>query len=924
MRIEVFLKDECIDLNAKQAKDAISSKLGLDLSCDYADVYTIEDNLQVQEVEKIAKEILIDPVIHTFSINKSSFENCWRFEVYPLSGVEDHISKTAENAVYDAFGMNIGIHHSRLYSVLGDIERVDAEIISTCFYNPSIEHCFIFGPLEPVQISIPKTDFKADLKVESILLPVSEPKLKKLSDDRLLNLSGSELRVIRRHFRSYKIANTRKRMGLDGDINDVELEAIAKIWGEKSSHKIFNAKITYKEGDELHSINSLFRTFIQGATEGVKKPYVLSAFRDHGGIIKFNPQYDVAIKTEISESISNPYADSFESVLRTQRHVLGTGIGSNPIALIDVLSVGPINAQAQKTFLLDAISGIADAGDKTGVPVVNGSITFEDSFSKSPLFYCGGIGLLPSLVGDKPSTEKEVLPGFYLVIVGGKIGFDGIKTEKAVQLADATHQKMLIDFIIDARDNLLYTAITDNGIGGLSNSINELAAIAGGCKVKLDKCSLKSSNLYPWQILVSESLDGMSLAVSPQNIDKLKSIALTHGINVEVIGEFNNSGAIEIYYNSTPLGYLDINFLHEGLPQIELDAIWTKKSFPKPDIKEPDLLKILKMLLSSSNISSREKWIRSFNLDVGARGVVKPKMFSPPDAAVMRVLHSSDEGIVISNGICPKYVQDGYTMASIAFDEAVRNAIAAGAKFGYLAALDNFSWPNSIQSKPDGKYYLAQLVRSCIALYDCSTNYAIPIISGKDNSCANDSLNLLVTIIGKIEDVKNAITPEFRQPGDNIYLLGETKDELGGSEYYKLFGGIGDNPPKVDFDKNSKLYKALSSAIEEKLVHSCHDISDGGFAVALAEMSFPSGLGLDVDISSTSVLNEDIFLFSETPGRFVVCVSPNSSDKFEELLKGCSYLKVGRVRGDKRFLIRRNDRILINSDLENLENAWRN
>ena len=315
--------------------------------------------------------------------------------------------------------------------------------------------------------------------------------------------------------------------------------------------------------------------------------------------------------------------------------------------------------------------------------------------------------------------------------------------------------------------------------------------------------------------------------------------------------------------------------------------------------------------------------------------VIKPLMGGPQDAAVLRPVYSSNEGLVLSHGICPRYAQDGYTMASLAFDEAVRNAVASGAKFGYLACLDNFSWPDPVKSArtPDGEHKLGSLVRACLAMYDCATTYGVPIVSGKD-SMKNDYYSgerkysilptLLVTVIGKIDDVSRAMSSEFKSPGDLIYALGMTREEMGGSEYYRLYGGIGNSPPQLRSEEHAPVYKALSDAIAEGLVSSAHDVSDGGLAVAFAESALGFGLGAEIDIANVPAETdrEDALLFSESAGRFIVSVSPANAERFEKAMAGTIFRKAGRVRGDKRFIIRRGEAVMVNDAIEDLRNAY--
>ncbi|HID73365.1 TPA: phosphoribosylformylglycinamidine synthase, partial [Candidatus Micrarchaeota archaeon] len=567
-------------------------------------------------------------------------------------------------------------------------------------------------------------------------------------------------------------------------------------------------------------------------------------------------------------------------------------------ANIDVLCFGPQDAEdipdgvLHPRVIYDGVTlGVEHGGNKMGIPTVNGSIVFEKGYTCRPLVYCGTIGIMPSEIEGKRTSEKKISSGTLAVMVGGRIGKDGIHgatfssqqleehtPQSVVQIGDPITQKKVLDFLMEARDQLLYDAVTDNGAGGLSSSIGELAQFSGGCEIYLDKCPLKYAGLDPWEILVSESQERMSLAVPPENLQKMEELAKKHDVELSVVGKFTGIKRFHVKYKDETVAYLEMKFLHDGHPQLKLSASWKKLHFPEPVLSDEAPGKVLKKLLSRPNITVKDDVITRYDHEVKGQSIIKPIMRSPCDAAVIRPIYDSPEGLAISHGICPRVVQDGYAMAGLSFDEAVRNAIAVGARFGYLACLDNFSWPDPVKSEktPDGEHKLGQLVRACLGLYDGATSYGVPIISGKD-SMKNDYYSkegkhsipptLLITVVGKIDDVSKAMSSDFKKVGDVIYVLGTTRDELGGSEYYKLFGGVGNNPPQLHPDGHVPLYKALSEAIQEGMVRSVHDVSDGGVAVAFSESAIGSSLGADLDLSlmPNDTEREDALLFSESP-----------------------------------------------------------
>ena len=958
-RIEIAVKDNIRDVVGDNTKQKVKEELGIELTgARFADVYNFGEELPENEMEEIAEGVFLDSISQVYSVKEPLFKSDWRIEIGYLPGVTDNVGNTARTATKERTGKGIPIYYSRLYALKGrGLDEKKCKEIASLLFNSLVEKSIIHPPDTEPEPYIPKVILKHEPTVEKINLRMSIARFEQLAKDRILALSVDEFKAIKKYFKDEKVIEERQSAGLDNKITDVELEALAQTWSEHCKHKIFNAQIMYKENGEKHPVNSLFNTFIKSATEQIKKPYVVSVFKDNGGIIKFNPEYDIAVKVETHNAPSalDPYGGALTGVLGVQRDVMGTGIGANPIANLDVLCFGypdesdvPKGVLHPKIIYEGVVKGIQDGGNKMGIPTVNGSIVFHKDYTARPLVYCGTVGVMPSHFGDRKTSEKKIEPGYLAVMVGGRIGKDGIHgatfssqqidesiPQSVVQIGDPFTQKKVLDFCIEARDNRLYEAITDNGAGGISSSIGELAQISGGCEIYLDKCPLKYPGLDPWEILVSESQERMTLAVPEEYLEKLQELAKKHDVEMTVVGKFTDSGKFHVLYGDKPVAHLDLDFLHNGLPQMKLAATWKKLVYPEPRIDEFDAGSTLKRLLSSPNITTKESVIRRYDHEVKGMSVIKPIMLGPCDAAVMKVVYGSNEGMVVSHGICPQYVQDGYAMASLAFDEAVRNAVAVGARPGYLACLDNFSWPDPIKSQktPDGEYKLGQLVRACLALYDCAISYGVPLISGKD-SMKNDYYDgekkysipptLLITVVGKIDDIEKAVSSEFKRSGDYVYVLGKTREEMGGSAFYKLFGGIGNNPPKVRPDEHIPVYRALSNAISESLVESAHDVSEGGFAVALAESAVGASFGAELDLSviPAGTQNENALLFSESAGRFIVSVKPENVVKFEFLMKKVPFAKAGRVRGDRRVILKRGDTPIINESVEDLTEAF--
>ncbi|MDD5023091.1 MAG: phosphoribosylformylglycinamidine synthase subunit PurL [Candidatus ainarchaeum sp.] len=960
-RIEVKTKDGFRDVAGEKAKTQIHEELGIKLEdVKIINTYNIYNELGNEELEKLGEQVFSDKITEEFNYKNSFYTEFWRIETGYLPGVTDNVGKTAIDAVRDALNKEIEIYHSKVYVFKSKgLEREIVENISKLFYNKLVEKAIIYKPFEERKIYLPKVVIRHEPEVQEIdIVKMSSVELSKLSEERLLALNEKEMDKIRKYLSGKRVLDGRKRVGLKDKITDVELECIAQTWSEHCKHKIFNSYIQYQDNGDSHAIDSVFNTFIKAATQQIKKPYVVSVFKDNGGIIKLNDQQDIAVKVETHNAPSalDPYGGSLTGILGVNRDVIGCGLGAKPVGNIDVLCFGELDQKDlppgvlhPKKIFSGVIKGIEDGGNCSGIPTINGSIIFEKGYAARPLVYAGTVGVMPSEIDGRKTNEKKVENGYLAVMVGGRIGKDGIHgatfssqqidentPQSVVQIGDPFTQKKVLDFILETRDKRLYEAITDNGAGGLSSSIGEMAEFSDGCEIYLDKAPLKYPGLDPWEILISESQERMLIAVPKENLEELEEIAKKHDVEITVVGTFTDSGKFHVMYGNKTVAYLDMKFLHGGVPQMKLRAVWKRKVFDEPKITQTDLSELIKMILASPNIASKEQVVRRYDHEVQGGSIIKPINRGPNNSGVIKPILESNNGLVVGHGICPRYVQDSYDMAAMAIDEAVRNVLASGAKFGYLACLDNFSWPNPLPSEqnPDAEYKLAQLVRACISLYDYALSYGIPIISGKD-SMKNDYYykgqkysippTLLVTVIGKIDDVENAISSDFKNPGDSIYILGITRAEMGGSEYYKLFKGVGNSNPKVRDNETVPLYKKFSKACEEGLISSAHDVSDGGLAVSLSECSIGGNLGIDIDLGLVprDTENEDEILFSESAGRFVVSVNDRNISKFEKTLEGIKFAKIGRVRGDKRLIIRRNERILVNEDVEILERIWK-
>jgi phosphoribosylformylglycinamidine synthase len=670
------------------------------------------------------------------------------------------------------------------------------------------------------------------------------------------------------------------------------------------------------------------------------------------------------VETHNSPSALDPYGGALTGIVGVNRDPAGTGLGSRLIFNTDVFCFGPPDFLGKipprllhpKRIFDGVRMGVEHGGNKSGIPTVNGAILFDERFIGKPLVFCGTGGLIPVRVGEADAALKVAKPGDAVVMVGGRIGKDGIhgatfssveiderSPTSAVQIGDPITQKVMLDFLIEARDLGLYTLITDNGAGGLSSSVGETARLSGGAELELAKAPLKYAGLDPWEILLSEAQERMTIGVPPARLDALLELAARRGVEATVLGTYTDSGQLHIKYSGKSVGCLDMDFLHDGCPTMRLKATWTPPRLDEPEIPaKKDCTDALLAMLGRLNVCSKEPVIRQYDHEVQGMSVVKPLVGAandgPADAAVLRPLYDSDRGIAVACGICPAYGDiDTYHMAACAVDEAVRNVIAVGGALGRIAGLDNFCWPDPVQSPktPDGEYKLAQLVRACRALYDYTVAYGVPCISGKD-SMKNDyklgkwSISIPPTVLfstlGVVENVRCAVTSDAKADGDLVYVLGTTRHELGGSQYYAHHGAVGRSVPRVEALRAASLYNALSHAIERGLVRSCHDCSDGGLGVALAETAFAGGLGMKLELErvpNDGVLREDFLLFSESQSRFVVTVDPKHQRSFEKTMGHLPCARVGIVTATPRLVLKGfGVRPVVDAAIADLKEAW--
>lgn len=745
---------------------------------------------------------------------------------------------------------------------------------------------------------------------------------------------------------------------------DAEIETIAQTWSEHCKHKTLCGIVDYVQVSggkkTARKYNNLLKeTIFKSATE-LKKKWCLSIFKDNAGIIDFDDKNALAFKVETHNHpcALEPYGGSATGIGGVIRDILGAGLGAKPIANTDIFCFGkpdtpsktvPPNIHHPKRIMRGVVSGIRDYGNRMGIPTVNGAVYFDDGYIANPLVYCGSLGIIP-----KDKIEKKVSSGDLVLLIGGATGRDGMRgaafssvaldqeaSTAAVQIGNPIVEKKVLDALLKARDMKLYAAITDCGAGGLSSAVGELGAETG-VRVDLDKAPLKYEGLAPWEIWISEAQERMVLAVPRKNKEKILKVFESENVSAVFIGEFTDTKRLVLAYKGGIVCDMDMHFIHEGLPKTSKSAYFEIKAQTKQKpIKatRAALEKSIKAVLSDYNVCSREWIIRQYDYEVQGQTIIKPlqgesiEVLAPGDAAVIfpyTLIKGVKKAAVLSNGFNPAYGTDPYKMAGSAIEEALRNAVCAGADIEKMAILDNFCWGDTDDPKT-----LGSLARAANACYDFSKAFGIPFISGKD-SLHNQYIvgkkkysippALLISAIGVIEDASQTITMPFKRAGNKVFLLGLTRNEMGGSIFARLNKIKGGIVPDIYPEESKPLMKKIHKAIKMGLIKACHDISEGGLAIAISEMAFGGEIGASIDIDKVKIvgkLTPAEILFSQSNGRFIVEIDPKDEEKLRAVLKDSDFSEIGKLGGSNLTFESRKNKILFNPPVKDLYSAWK-
>ena len=908
--------------------------------------YLLAAELPEDKVRAFARAVLCDPVIDQFvvhapgAIAQQSPPGTRMVAVVPRAGVTDPVAHSVQKALVDMQLPAVAAGTYRAFDVKGNVDP--QRLLQTArkvLANDVVQDVL----LDALPAGLPGAAGAPDLAVHPIpLAHLDTAGLERLSKEGGLALDGTEMTVIQQHFAERSRAPTR-----------MELETLAQTWSEHCKHKTLTGNVRF----EGRLIENLLKSTIAKVTHTLNRDFCVSVFVDNAGIVKFDDVDSVCIKVETHNrpSAIEPFGGAGTGVGGVIRDVLGTGLGARPIASTDVFCFAPPDLAAKDlpqgcmhplSLLKGVVAGVRDYGNPMGIPTVNGSVHFDENFVGNPLVYVGNIGILPTARARKGAHAGDVI-----VALGGRTGRDGIhgatfsslelhtESEKvssgAVQIGDPITERKAMDAVLRCADEDLFTSITDCGAGGFSSAVGEMAEGLGAV-VDLAAAPLKYQGLSPWEVWISEAQERMVLAVPAAKLERVLQVCREEACEATVLGRFTADNRLVVKWQGATHADLDLHFLHKGLPGRVRDAVYVAPSLREPSLPpEADFGKALLAVLGDYGVCSKEWIIRQYDHEVQAASAGKPLCGraedGPSDAAVLAPKLGSRRGLVLGNGLNPRYSRiDPAAMAECALDEAMRNIVAAGGDPDYTVILDNYCWGNTRDPQA-----LGELVRATEAVCALATHYRTPFVSGKDSlhnefRAGDRTIRIpgciLVTAMSVIPDVARTLTTDSKCPGSLLVLVGLTKDELGGSVYYKTKGQLGLHAPRVDKDLGKSVLHGVHRAHGARCLLSAHDLSEGGLGASVAEMCIGGKLGARLDlqkVTATGALRPEQLLFSESQSRFLLEVPPDRLDDLRANLPQVPFAVVGEVTKEPVLVIQHGGKDLAKLTVAELEFAWK-
>lgn len=945
-------------------------------------IYYLHTNVNSKDVKKIAQHLISDSVSERFNIKRlDGYENVGQgfslaipsnknsIEIVYKPGVMDPTAENVMTVLADLGYKDCQVKTAKRYIFSGSLtEKEIKHIAENLLYNPLIQEETTSENLS----LLTRTKGKIE-KVEVIKIAVvnkTPQELDEISRARLLALNTKEMLALQKYYKN-----------LGRNPTDIELETFAQTWSEHCKHKTFAADIIFDDGKQKKVIKGLLKSYIKKVTQELNKKWCLSVFEDNSGVIEFDDKYGISFKVETHNhpSALEPYGGAATGIGGVIRDCLGTGLGAKPILNTDVFCFAPPDLPKEKIpkgvlhpkrIIKGVISGVRDYGNRMGIPTASGAVYFDEGFVLNPLVYCGTVGIIP-----RDKIKKRIVPGDMIVLIGGRTGRDGIHgvtfaslqldgeskevSSGAVQIGNPIEEKKVLDLMLAARDLKLFNATTDCGGGGLSSAVGELAKY--GAVVDLDKVPLKYRGLTYTEIWISEAQERMILFVEKKKLQPFLNLSKLHSVEASVIGKVTNTGILQLKYFGKEVGNIDLKFLHNGLPKklmkagtLNSEMLTSVQHLVQHDNRvKCHLISHTKnynqnilQLLGSYNIASKEWVVRQYDFEVQGHTMIKPFVGKlnngPSDACVLQPIPESNKAVVISCGIAPQYGNlDAYWMSASAIDEALRNTVAVGGDPDKTAILDNFCWGN-----PENPRILASLVRACQSCYDIAKVYGTPFISGKDSlyneykSIEGETLSipptLLISAVSIITDINKTATMDFKCPDELIYLIGVTYPELAGSEYLRKFPILACRQdrlpnfqfpiPRVNPRLGKKIFRRIHKAIKSGLISACHDLSEGGLAIALAEMCFAGEIGAGIylkKVVNQDCISDDEILFSESNTRFLVSVPNQNKTKFDSLMKKLPYAVIGNTTSsDMMKIFGLKGQPIVNLKLKEMEKVW--
>jgi phosphoribosylformylglycinamidine synthase len=924
-------------------------------------IYELCGALSREQIQFLCDRLFVDPAIETVTVedvNEWPKSGAAQVEVHFQPGVMDPVALSAIDAANDLLRAGDPaadepielIQSAWRYEIVGATQRDRVEAMAErVLANACVERVFIkaFDRCDalPAEFAVaPVAGFEL-LTVD--LAGKDEDALSDISRQGHLFLSTLEMQTIQQHYQD-----------LGRNPTDIELETIAQTWSEHCVHKTLKSAVDYKGrafGVESTSPGTIERRYdnllvdtIVKATRELDCDWCLSVFEDNAGVVAFDDDNGIAFKVETHNhpSAIEPYGGAATGVGGCVRDILGCGLGAKPIANTDVFCVArpdwdanrlPNGVLHPRRILRGVISGVRDYGNRMGIPTVAGGLHFDERYLANPLVFVGSVGLIP-----RKHIAKAPQVGDRVVVVGGRTGRDGIggatfssgeltdshadEFAHAVQIGNAIEEKKVQDALLRARDHesgCLYSAVTDCGAGGLSSAVGEMAEHLGAT-VQLENVPLKYSGLRYNEIWLSEAQERMVLSVPPSKMDALREVFTREGVEVADIGEFNDSGTLELRFNDKQVGRLDLDFMHSGVPKTTRVARWNGPpegvAPANPTrIAPQNAEEIMLAKLASIDSCSREPIFRQYDYEVQGGSVIKPLVGvgeGPSDAAVITPVLESNRGIAIGMGMCSDRIEpDPYWMAIRSIDETIRNLVCVGADPSRIAILDNFCWGGCADEEAMGA-----LVRACQGCHDAALAYKTPFISGKDSLNNQFSLSpddatrlnlpntiaipptLLISGIGQVRDVRRCVSSDLKQDGGRLLAI-----------IYDWRA--------PDLHRLSRIHHAVGDLIGRSRIHACHDIGDEGIAHSLAEMCIGGGRGARITLPATDAGAALARLFDHQLSGYILQV--DDAADVSALGELASVVALGEVSDDGTLRIESNDGVMLSVEVKELERAWR-